>query len=389
MDKSNIIKLSEMEENDLLQHLFGEGEPELSDSRVEAADPNLLALDKIGEKKTMPPIDLKEKYKQLPAKNTKKSRHYQLTLNQVERWEELKKYITSLKSFKYGIATLESAPQTGHQHIHFYVRFNNTIALNLKNLQGCHIEKCFGSIKQNVDYIKKTNDPDKRGKIIFEEGELNEKFDPELNPDKKPTIKEVKEMSKEDRENLEITYYNQVDKINILEENRITGQTCSKKVKVIYLWGPSGSGKSLWAKYQFRNTPFDIVKKEGEFWHGVSGVNKACLYDDWRDSHMKPSDFINFIDYTIHTLNVKNGSMKNKYKYIIITSVQDPEMIYSSFTNKDLEPKRQWMRRMKVMYAPDFIANDDIDKMLKELGLLDLELEEDPDDPFKEIDFDL
>ena len=366
-----------------------EGEPQLSESRVEAALPNLLALDKIGEEPKMPPIDLSSKYKKEPSMHIPRARHFQLTLNQVERWEQLLEYIKSLKNFKYGIATLESAPSTGHQHIHFYIRFSDMQKLNPKKLQGSHVEKCYGSIKQNIEYIKKTKDPEKAGKIIFEDGELNEKFDPELDKDRKPTIKEVKEMSKEERENLEITYYNQIDKINILEENKITGQNCSKKVKVIYLWGPSGSGKSLWAKYMFRDTPFDIVKKEGDFWHGVSGVNHACLYDDWRDSHMKPSDFINFIDYTIHTLNVKNGSMKNKYKYIIITSVQDPETIYQSFTSKDIEPKRQWMRRMKCMYAPDHISTPDIDKMLKELGLLELDLEEDPNDPFKDIDFDL
>ena len=80
---------------------------------------------------------------------------------------------------------------------------------------------------------------------------------------------------------------------------------------------------------------------------------------------------------------------KDRYKYIIITSVQDPETIYETFVMKNTEPKKQWMRRMKILYAPDFIANDDIDKMLKELGLLDMEMEEDPDDPFKDLDFDL
>ena len=378
-----------MNDSKSLLNLFGEGDQELSGSRVEATEPNLLGLDKIGEKAQMPPIDLSKKYKKEPSMNIPRARHFQITLNQVERWEELKDYIKSLKNFTYGIATLESAPSTGHQHIHFYIRFGEAQKLNPKKLQGAHIEKCFGSIKQNIEYIKKTKQPEKRGKIIFEEGEINDKFNPEKDGEKKPTIREVKEMSKDEREDLEITYYNQVDKINILEDNKITGQTCSKKVKVIYLWGPSGSGKSLWAKYKFKDTPFDIVKKEGDFWHGVSGVNKACLYDDWRDSHMKPSDFINFIDYTVHTLNVKNGSMKNKYKYIIITSVQDPETIYETFVMKNTEPKKQWMRRMKILYAPDFISVDDIDKMLKELGLLDLEMEEDPDDPFKDLDFDL
>ena len=54
------------------------------------------------------------------------------------------------------------------------------------------------------------------------------------------------------------------------------------------------------------------------------GDSPIALYDDFRDSHMKPSEFINFIDYNVHGLNIKNGEIQNNYKYIIITSVQDP-----------------------------------------------------------------
>lgn len=62
---------------------------------------------------------------------------------------------------------------------------------------------------------------------------------------------------------------------------------------------------------------------------------------------MKPSEFINFIDYNKHQLNVKGSYKLNNYEFIIITSVQSPEEIYK---NIEGEPRTQWLRRMKRIH---------------------------------------
>lgn len=41
------------------------------------------------------------------------------------------------------------------------------------------------------------------------------------------------------------------------------------------------------------------------------------------------------------------GSMMNKYRYIFITTVQDPETIYRG----SKEPIQQWVRRMHVKHV--------------------------------------
>lgn len=99
-----------------------------------------------------------------PTGNTK-ARRFQLTLNQVSRWEELKSYLMSYKSFRYIVASHEIAPETGHEHIHVYVCYDNTLKMNLKKTCGAHIEVCRGNHQQNVDYIKKDGD------VILEEGD--------------------------------------------------------------------------------------------------------------------------------------------------------------------------------------------------------------------------
>lgn len=50
-----------------------------------------------------------------------KKRHWQLTLNEVSKYKQLKEYLTDLSSLSYFISCEEVAPTTGHKHIHIYV----------------------------------------------------------------------------------------------------------------------------------------------------------------------------------------------------------------------------------------------------------------------------
>lgn len=274
----------------------------------------------------------------MEAKKSYNVRNVQLTLNEVERWDELRDYIKAKPAFQYGIATLEKAPTTGHKHIHFYVQFSRKCELAASKLEGAHLEICKGSAQSNIEYIKKTKQPEKAGEIIFEEGEP--KFKGGM------TIKEVKEMNPKDREQLPLAYYNIVNKVNQEEAKDIKVDEFHKEVKVIYIWGPSGIGKTKKAIELIKQagySTFNLVKYDGSFWHGVKEQEGAALYDDFRDSHMKPSEFVNFVDYNIQIMNTKGSSIKNKYTFILITSIQDPWGIYANVSE---EPRKQWLRRL-------------------------------------------
>lgn len=266
-----------------------------------------------------------------------KARAFQITLNQVERFESLKEYILKLKNLNYIIGCKEEAPLTGHEHIHLYCQFTNTQRLSLKKCCGAHVEKCFGTPEQNVEYIKK------EGNIIIEQGELKSSVKTQF-----PTIREVEKMTPDERKDLPIQYYNIVQKINIKDQNKLKASEAKKEITVIYYWGKSGVGKTKTAlKYisEYCGDEYNEVKYINGFWIGVTEDCQVALYDDFRDSHMKPSEFINFIDYNIHNLNIKGGSIKNKYRHIFITSIQSPHEIYK---NCPEEFKEQWLRRMEI-----------------------------------------
>lgn len=273
--------------------------------------------------------DLKAAKKSQTASSTS----FQLTMNQIEVFDDVKTYIESMKDFQYGIACEEIAPSTGHKHIHLYVQFGRSVRLSLKKICGSHVEKCRGSPQQNVAYIKKD------GNIIWEKGEMKRKGG--------ITINEIKDMDKEQRNELPAQLYNIVNKINNEEAKSVNPLEYYKNVEVYYVYGDSGVGKTKWCiddMVKNNITAFNEIKYDGSFWHGVSEDCNVCLYDDWRDGHMKPSELINFIDYNRHVMNIKGGTVRNNYSRIYITSVQDPEEIYK---NVEGEPRKQWLRRMK------------------------------------------
>lgn len=246
--------------------------------------------------------------------------------------DELKK----LKSCDYFIACEELAPITMNKHWHIYAHFSSSYTLSKKFLDtNVHIEICRGSPQQNIAYIEK-------------DGDIIEEYGKRPNQGSK-TVSELKELENPDE--LDWKEYNTWLKIHTRPKPIIIDDWL-KTVKVYFIWGPSGAGKSFRAKNIILENgyhSFDEVSYTNGFWNGVTEKCKCCIYDDFRSSHMKASEFIKFIDYNIHTINIKGGFVQNNYTLIIFTSVQNPEELYyksNPFENE--EPNKQWLRRITV-----------------------------------------
>lgn len=300
-----------------------------------------------------------------PLTSEPKSRNFQITINQIDKYNDILSYLTNLKSLQYLISCKELAPSTEHEHIHIYIHFNKSIKLSIKKLLGAHLEKCFGSIQQNINYIKKD------GNILDEIGEPPHQGKPNYNFD------ELNNLSTKDIINN--------DEINLIQKKtllNIKKELCNQPInindyykgdnlKVYYLYGPSGIGKTKRALKIIKNygyNEFDEIKHKNGFYLGISGNSKVCLYDDFRPSHMEVSEFINFIDYNKHNLNTKGGNFKNNYELIIITSINNPYDIYSNCTDNE-ETKTQWIRRLHIINMEDEedeYDNIDIDKLIKD-----------------------
>jgi len=281
------------------------------------------------------------------ATQTRSSTAFLLTLNQIEYFDKLKEYLKSLHSFTYAIAGKEKAPSTGHEHIHFFVQFKKNIRLSIKRLCGCHVDKCFGTTEQNVAYVRKDGD------IIWEEGNLKKQGF--------LSISDIKKMSCSDRDGLPAHYFNTVEKLFSKDVCNLRPSDSFKKVKVYYISGRSGIGKTRFAHYLIGNEMYNVVKFENGFWMGITNQTRIALYDDWRDSHMDASEFLHFIDYNKQVMNVKGGFMLNNYTIIIITSILSLKTIYQ---DASLEDREQWTRRVEEIYL-SVVSNDEKAKIIK------------------------
>lgn len=275
-----------------------------------------------------------------------------ITIPETKFWamNEIIDYIQHYKNFKYILICEHNGPEKVHRHL--YAQYENTTTLSSLKLYNCHIEKSFGSAQSCIKYLKAEDDKHiklgVKSTLIYENGQMSERGG--------NRIGDIKKMSDDEINNLPTCMYNVVQKIR--PQPKIKLNEWHKKVKVYYINGTvSGIGKTL-SIYRILmlnhrdEEGITEIKHIGEFWHGVSGeeVGGVAVYDDFRDWHMSHNEFINFIDYHIHNLNFKGGSSKNKFDFIIITSIQPLNEIYKNIP----EDNKQWIRRVK---------NIDLDKI--------------------------
>jgi len=335
---------------------------------------NLNALERKAELEAK--VELEEEAKE--DSNAKRSpydfkaRAYQLTIFDEKEsgiYDKVVDYLEGLKLCDYGLSCWEICPKTKRKHWHIYVHFKNSVKLSARKCFYSHLELVRGTVDDNIHYIKKTgkhkdawNDDPANHQNLAEWGTIPAERGGGL------TGAALMEMST--REVIE--YDPRCHQAHLRARELLVNPAdididdWKKDVKVFYIQGPSGIGKSERAKDMVRERYppgqrlINEVKYENNFWMGVDSA-KVAIYDDWRSSHMKASEFINFIDYNKHNLNVKGGHKRNNYELIIITSVERFDEIYR-FTQG--EPRLQWERRVEVidMYAlPKESANISLD----------------------------
>lgn len=290
--------------------------------------------------------------------------------------EDIKRYLTHLSGLNYILICKHLGKDvhddiTKGDHVHIYTQYQDDKKLSIKKLFTAHIVKCRGSPQQNISYLKCQDEKHlalgTQHEVLYEEGtprltgnipnmtELMEIDDPKDLPDSR-LYKIWKEVKTDQSADMDIDEW-------------------GKDVKVFYIQGPSGIGKTNKAKEiikqhkqhfidKYDNGKFNRIKYENGFYHGV-GKAKMCIFDDFRSSDMRPKEFIQFIDYNRNLMNVKGGTKINEYELIIITSVERLTNIYKNVTG---EPREQWMRRISLI---DMYDNQEDQEMIDVINTKD------------------
>lgn len=286
----------------------------------------------------------------------KTSKNFILTLNPaaLEFYQDILDYLKSLSGLQYILVTEHLGQENKHYHV--YVQYENSKRLSIRKLKGAHVEKCWGSAQSNIKYLMAEDDKHKSLGVtalkIHEEGEPRPKGG-------NFCVGDIIDLTTDELMDLPLVQYNCAKNV-IKDFSKTRAKDFRKNVKVYWIQGPSGVGKTnkaidIATEFEdLHDCGTDFIKYCNGFYLGTTRTAKVAIYDDFRDSHMKPSEFINLIDYNKHWMNIKGNSILNEYLIIIFTSVQKFSKLYR---NVDDEPRAQWERRVQVidMFPPETV----------------------------------
>lgn len=143
-------------------------------------------------------------------------------------------------------------------------------------------------------------------------------------------------------------YSNAINSALLYRQKQLELMNTGRNMKVIYIQGESGSGKTTMAKMEAERLGYDYYVSSGGNNPMDNYMGQMCvILDDFRPKKMDVSDLLKLLDN--HTSSMVNARYNNKYmgecKLIILTNVHDLETFFNTFENTLNEPIKQLKRR--------------------------------------------
>ena len=260
--------------------------------------------------------------------NSKDKRYRSITMTLMNYTpEEEQRAIEFGKSkCEFLIIGYEIAPTTGTPHLQMYAEFKNgktfsTIKEQFSN--RLHLESRYGTAIEARNYCR---GDDGSGTYTNRKGEVKSKNEKVLEfgqisqqgarTDWVGAIEKLKEHNIveviEDQPHL-------LPCINALTKFKsLVSKSSHRDIKVLYVWGKSGSGKTKWA---WESYPDLYSKPEGMWWDGYNGEKTLLLDDFYGDtSGIDYSLMLKVLDRYPLSLPVKGGFTPALFTTVIITS---------------------------------------------------------------------
>lgn len=244
-----------------------------------------------------------------------RKRCFRFTLNNYK--EEDVEFYKNLEC-EYLVFGKEICPTTGTPHLQGYVRFTHPREVSsIQNFLRGHILVADAGDFHNYNYCTKEN------REIFEKGKRPK------GQGKRTDIELVKELVKTDTPIKEI--YEQVSSFQALKFAekgiQLFGQKRTWKPKVLWFWGPTGSGKTRTAIEMCPEAW--ISGRNLKWWEGYEGQTEV-IFDDFRKDFCTFHELLRILDRYPYTVEVKGGSRQLLAKYIIITCPKTPDLLYET-----------------------------------------------------------
>lgn len=225
--------------------------------------------------------------------------------------------ITNLEGldYKYLIFGKEKGKE-GTPHLQGYCELNTqTVFSKIQKAlnKRAHLEGRKGTAKQAIDYCKK-------------DGEVTEYGEPRKQG-KRGDLDNIREMAAEQGMR-EVTSIGNAQQIAVAAKYLTYNEDKrSWKPEVIWISGPSGSGKSYLARELTKEMDTFEKTDSSKWWDGYD-KQEAIIWDDFRDTDISWRDLLCFLDRYAYKFEVKGGFRQCLAKTIIITSIKTPEKCY-------------------------------------------------------------
>lgn len=256
-------------------------------------------------------------------------------------------------------------------HTHVFVVFTSRVRFSMikRYFPEAHIERCRGSVSDNVNYIKKSGkwelDDSKQEKKI--EGTFEEYgTQPPNSRGKRTDMSELYQMVCDGLTNAEILAVNQdyilqIDKIDKIRTTVLTErfkETVRLDLEVTYISGATGAGKTrgVLEEHGYAN-----VYRVTDYLHPYDGY--ACqpviCYDEFHSS-IKLKDMLNYCDIYPIELPSRYANKFACFTSVFIISNWELERQYAELQKKDPETWQAFLRRIHHVIVYDKDGNKTI-----------------------------
>lgn len=293
---------------------------------------------------------------------------YQLTINNPKEKGWTHEHILKVLREKFKTLTyICMADEQGScYHTHIFVVFASRVRFSMvkRYFEEAHIEKCKGSVSDNVNYVKKTGrwetDESKQEKKI--EGTFEEfGTQPPDTKGRRRDLTELYQMVMKNMSNMEILTQNQdyllvLDKIDRVRTMILTEKykdTVRLDLSVTYISGSTGVGKtrSVLEKHGYSN-----VYRVTDYIHPFDSYNcqPVIAFEEFRSS-MRISEMLLYCDIYPIELPARYSNKYACYNTIYLVSNWCLEKQYAEVQRDDKESWEAFLRRIHkvVIYLKD------------------------------------
>lgn len=242
-------------------------------------------------------------------------------------------------------------------HTHVFVVFSSRVRFSMikRYFPEAHIEKCRGSVSDNVNYVKKTGkwqmDASKQEKKI--EGTFEEYgTQPPDSKGRRSDMSELYQMVLDNMTNAEILatnqdYILQIDKLDKIRTTVLTErykETVRLDLEVIYISGETGAGKT---REVLESNGYSNVYRVTDYSHPFDGYNcqPVLCFDEFRSS-LKLKEMLMYCDIYPIELPSRYSNKFACYNKVYIVSNWELKKQYPDIQREDTGSWNAFLRRI-------------------------------------------